>query len=93
MFCLIIIWVNEKNNNILKKHLWLVTLHCYCCVLIITESWLHPGIPDASMQPAGRGVCIYMHENWCNNGTIIDEHCSLDLKYMSVRGQPCIPEI
>ena len=25
-----------------------------CCVLIITETWLHLGIPDASMQLAGR---------------------------------------
>ncbi|KAK0137703.1 hypothetical protein N1851_026097 [Merluccius polli] len=67
-----------------------------CCVLIITETWLHPDIPDASVQLAGRtllcwdrtkdsgksrggGLCIYVHENWCNNGTIIDRHCSPDL--------------
>lgn len=72
-----------------------------CCVMIITETWLHPGIPDASMQLAGRfllrgdmtksrggGLCIYVHENWCNNGTIIANHCSPDLEYMSVRCRP-----
>ncbi|XP_053532800.1 multivesicular body subunit 12Ba isoform X1 [Ictalurus punctatus] len=76
-----------------------------CCVLIITETWLHPRIPDASMQLAGRtmlrwdrtedsgksrggGLCMYVHENWCNNGTMIDKHCSPDLEYMSLRCRP-----
>lgn len=76
-----------------------------CCVLIITETWLHPRIPDASIQLAGRtllrwdrtedsgksrggGLCMYVHENWCNNGTMIDKHCSPDLEYMSVRCRP-----
>lgn len=27
-----------------------------CCVLIITETWLHPKIPDASMQLTGRSL-------------------------------------
>ena len=31
---------------------------------------------------------MYVHENWCNNGTIIDKHCSPDLEYMSVRCRP-----
>ena len=80
---------------------------CNCCVLIITETWLHPDIPDASMQLAGRtllrgdrtkdsgkskggggGLCTYVHNNWCNNGTIIDRHCSPDVEYMSVRCRP-----
>ena len=76
-----------------------------CCVLIITETWLHPDIPDASVQLAGRtllrwdrtkdsgksrggGLCIYIHNNWCNNGTIIDRHCSPNVEYMSVRCRP-----
>ncbi len=76
-----------------------------CCVLIVTETWFHPGIPDASVQLAGRtmlsqdrtkdsgksrggGLCIYVYENWCNNGTIIDRHCSPDVEYMSVRCRP-----
>ena len=76
-----------------------------CCVLIITETWLHLDIPDASVQLAGctllrwdrtkdfgksrgGGLCIYVHENWCNNGTIIDRHCSPDVEYMSIRCQP-----
>lgn len=78
-----------------------------CCVLIITETWLHPDIPDASMQLAGRtllcwdrtkdfgksrggGLCIYVHNNWCNKGTVIDKHCPPDLEYMSVRCRLCI---
>ncbi|KAL1260011.1 hypothetical protein QQF64_007838 [Cirrhinus molitorella] len=76
-----------------------------CCLLIITETWLHPDIPNASMQLAGctllrwdrtkdsgksrgGGLCIYVHDNWCNNGTIIDKYSSLDLEYMSVRCRP-----
>ncbi len=76
-----------------------------CCVLIVTETWFHPGIPDAIVQLAGRtmlsqdrtkdsgksrggGLCIYVYENWCNNGTIIDRHCSPDVEYMSVRCRP-----
>lgn len=27
-----------------------------CCILIITETWLHPKIPDASMQLTGRSL-------------------------------------
>ena len=75
---------------------------CDCCVLIITETWLHPDIPDASVQLAGRTLlrwdrtkdsgksrlCIYIHNNWCNNGTIIDRHCSPNVEYMSVRCRP-----
>ncbi|XP_072771248.1 uncharacterized protein [Nerophis lumbriciformis] len=76
-----------------------------CCAMIITETWLHPEIPDASMQLAGRtllrrdrtkdsgksrggGLCIYAHENWCNNGTITKQHCCPDVEYMSVRCRP-----
>lgn len=74
-------------------------------MLIITESWLHPGIPDASMQLAGHilhrwdrtkysakrrgeGLCIFVHNDWCNNSMIIDKHCSPDLEYVSVRCRP-----
>lgn len=76
-----------------------------CCVMIITKTWLHSDIPDASMQLAGPtllrgdrtkhsgksrggGLYIYVHNNWCNNGTVIDNHGSPDLEYMSVRCRP-----
>ena len=76
-----------------------------CCVLIITETWLHPDTPNANMQLAGRtllrwdrtkdsgksrggGLFIYVHNNWCNNRTVIDKHCSPDLEHMSVRCRP-----
>lgn len=67
------------------------------------ETWLHPKIPDASVQLAGRSLhcwdwtedsgksrCggLYMHDDWCNNSVIIESHCSLDIEYMSVRCQP-----
>lgn len=74
--------------------------NCYvkdCCVLVITETWLNPGIPDASVQLAGRslhrwdrtedsgkrrggGLCIYVHDDWCNNSVIIASHCSPDIE-------------
>lgn len=76
-----------------------------CCVLVITETWLNPGIPDASVQLAGRslhrwdrtedsgkrrggGLCIYVHDDWCNNSVIIASHCSPDIAYVSVRCRP-----
>lgn len=76
-----------------------------CCALIITETWLHTQIPDATVQLAGRtlhrwdrnsdsgkntggGLCIYVHEGWCNNSTILDRRCSPDLEFMSVRCRP-----
>lgn len=58
--------------------------NCYVrnyCVLIITETWLHPRIPDTSVQLA-------LYNDWCNNRMIIDKHCSPDLEYMSVRYWP-----
>lgn len=36
----------------------------------------------------GGGLCMYVHTTWCNNGTIVDKHCSPDLEYMSVRCRP-----
>ena len=76
-----------------------------CCIHIITETWLNPRIPDASVQLAGRslhrwdrtedsgksrggGLCIYVHDDWCNNSMIIERHCSPDIEYMSVRCRP-----
>ena len=83
-------------------------VNCYareCCVLIITETWLHTQIPDATVQLAGRtlqlwdrnsnsgknrggGPCIYVHEGWYNNSTVLDRHCSPDLVFMSLRCRP-----
>src|SRR4029434_4237246 len=68
-----------------------------CCVMIITETWLHPLIPDAAVRLADRsihrqdrnmdsgksrggGLCIYVHNDWCNNSNTIDSHCSPDLE-------------
>ena len=42
---------------------------------------------DSSKSRRG-GLCIYVHDNWCNNGTIIDRHCFPDIEYMSVRCRP-----
>lgn len=73
-----------------------------CCVLIITESWLHQRLLDASVQLAGRtalpadqtvdssksrrgGLCIYVHEDWCNNSMVLKKHCHRDLEDMSIR--------
>ncbi|CAG6018054.1 unnamed protein product [Menidia menidia] len=35
----------------------------------------------------GGGLCIYVHDGWCNNSTVLDRHCS-DLEFMSVRCRP-----
>lgn len=60
-----------------------------CCILLITETWLHDHIPDATVQllhrwdrnscsgkRRGGGLCIYMHKGWCNNSTVLKTHCS-----------------
>ncbi|CAG5871610.1 unnamed protein product [Menidia menidia] len=31
----------------------------------------------------GGGLCIYVHDGWCNNSTVLDRHCSPDLEFMS----------
>lgn len=33
-----------------------------------------------SGKSKGGGLCIYVHNNWCTNTTIIDRHCSADLE-------------
>lgn len=99
--------VRSKVHKTDELELQLARNRCVgdCCVLIITESWLHPGIPDASVQLAGRtlhrwdrtkdsgkrrggGLCIFVHNDWCNNSMIVDKHCSPDLEYVSVRCRP-----
>ena len=76
-----------------------------CCVMIITETWLHPLIPDAAVRLADRsihrqdrnmdsgksrggGLCIYVHNDWCNNSNTIDSHCSPDLEMLSTMCRP-----
>lgn len=63
--------------------------------VVITETWLHPQITllrsdrnKDSGKSRGRGLCLYVHNNWCNNGIIIDHHCSPDLEFMSVKCRP-----
>lgn len=41
-----------------------------------------------SGKSKGGGLCIYVHNNWCTNTTIIDRHCSADLEYLIVRCRP-----
>nr|XP_049591334.1 uncharacterized protein LOC125978210 [Syngnathus scovelli] len=36
----------------------------------------------------GGGLCIYVHEVWWNNSSIIAKHCSTDIEYTSVRCRP-----
>lgn len=37
-----------------------------------------------SGKSRGRGLCIYTHNNWCTNSSIIHTHCSPDLVSISV---------
>ncbi len=67
----------------------------HCCVIFITETWLHQSIPDTAVQLAGRNkssgksrgdrLCLYIHNEWTNNSEIVDTHCSPDLVYTSVK--------
>ncbi|XP_061141635.1 uncharacterized protein LOC133158431 [Syngnathus typhle] len=41
-----------------------------------------------SRKNRGGGLCIYVHEDWCNNSSIIAKHCSTDIEYMSARCRP-----
>lgn len=41
-----------------------------------------------SRKSRGGGLCIYVHQGWCNNSPILDRHCSPDLEFMWVRCRP-----
>lgn len=47
--------MDELQSKIAKNH-----LIRECCVLIVTESWLHPQIPNGTVQLAGRTI----HYSW-----------------------------
>ncbi|KAI4785805.1 hypothetical protein KUCAC02_037538 [Chaenocephalus aceratus] len=49
-----------------------------CCVMIITESWLHPRIPDAAVQLPGRSTHRY------------DRNSASELR-VAVSGRPRVP--
>lgn len=64
-----------------------------CCVLLLHE-------PEAPAQLAGRtlhrwdgrsgggGLCLYIHQGWCNNSAVLETHSSTDLHFMTVRCRP-----
>ncbi|KAI4793196.1 hypothetical protein KUCAC02_032878, partial [Chaenocephalus aceratus] len=69
-----------------------------CCILIITETWLHPLAGrrayrwdrniDSGKSGGGGGLRIYVHTNWCKDAVIMDRHCSSDLEYLTVKCRP-----
>lgn len=76
-----------------------------CNIILVTESWLHPLIPDTAVELAGRtlhqqdrnrdsgksrggGLCVYVHNEWCCNSRIIENHCSPDLEVLAVSCRP-----
>lgn len=58
-----------------------------CCMMILTETWLHPLNPDTAVQLAG---CTIHHQDRSkdSNSRIIDQHCSPDLEALSVLCRP-----
>lgn len=75
--------VRSINN---KMDEWRLYCHGHTIgtvVIIITEAWLHPGIPDAAIELACHSThrsdrvmevdsVFYMISNWCTNKAIID---------------------
>ncbi|KAI4881601.1 hypothetical protein NFI96_007439 [Prochilodus magdalenae] len=43
---------------------------------------------EASGKSRGGGLCIYIHNNWCTAADTIEQHCSLDLEFLTLRCRP-----
>ena len=71
-----------------------------CCVMIITENWLHPGCVSStsgthypllrqdSGKSRGGGLCVYVHNDWCASSKITVTHCSPDIEAVTVDCRP-----
>lgn len=83
-----------RKNNCLRD----------CCVLVIAETWLHPAIPDAAVQLAGRtthrqdrskdsgktrgGGLCAYVHNFGLSSRIIHSYCSPNIEALSVMCRP-----
>ena len=63
-----------------------------CCLLIVSESWLCPYIPSATVELAGhtfhhcdRTEASGKSMGGCSDSRVIDTHCSPDFEAMSVQ--------
>ncbi|KAI4883243.1 hypothetical protein NFI96_004646 [Prochilodus magdalenae] len=43
---------------------------------------------EASGKSRGGGLCIYIHNNWCTAADTIEQHCSQDLEFLTLRCRP-----
>ncbi|KAI4891004.1 hypothetical protein NFI96_004964 [Prochilodus magdalenae] len=43
---------------------------------------------EASGKSRGGGLCIYIHNNWCTAADTIEQHCSPDLEFLTLRCRP-----
>ena len=75
-----------------------------CCVTVFTESWLHDNIPDSAIhleqltchradralaeKKRGGGICVYTHDAWCRDATVIHRHCSPLAEFMIIKCRP-----
>lgn len=65
-----------------------------CCVMILSETWLHPAIPDNAVQLAGRIIhrldrnSIYINNDWCSQSHVTYKYCSPHLEAITVICRP-----
>lgn len=41
-----------------------------------------------SAKSRGRGICIYINNDWCTNHTGIESNCSPELEYLLLKSRP-----
>lgn len=75
-----------------------------CSFMIMSETWLHPGIPEEAIVQADRtvhraernsasskgkgGGMCIYSKTWCTNATITGRHCSPQLDYVTLKCRP-----
>ena len=75
----------------------------YCSLICLTESWLKEGIPDpsltgfstirsdrneASSKERGGGVCMFINDKWCNNISVKERLCDVNMELLVVSLRP-----
>lgn len=56
--------------------------------MVLKTAELELQLPGNRYIRDGGGLCIFVHNTWSNNSTIINSHCSPDLEIMSVKCRP-----
>lgn len=64
------------------------------CILLFTETWLQPSIPDEAIELAGRTAHRHNrsknsgNNSWCTNTKTVSSLCSSDLEFVTVKCRP-----